>query len=208
MFSGVALPRSLPPGTALTEAHPQVNSVEQILGLICLSNSPMSWIPSTDTVNTGLLEKPAAEISEQTTPNSLSHHSNFLFILIPGPSQKFSAQPEPVYFQSIIQVLSIQGSSSHFLLTLPIKKNLKIVIDNARPICFSLLTLNHIRSFHILLASSTLPTLVTGFSVFSASGYFHLSKFSISLKVRTMSPSTSILDLAKFKNLFFISILQ
>ena len=51
MFRGVALPLSLPPGTALTEALPKVNSVEQKIGLICLSNSPMSWVPSTDTVN-------------------------------------------------------------------------------------------------------------------------------------------------------------
>lgn len=147
-----------------------------------------------------LLEKPAVEVYLWTCNLKFPFLLILFFFLIirPGPSQKFTAQFEPVYFKSLIQVLSIQCPSSQFLLTIH-EKNLIIFIDKAKPICFSLLTLNHTRSFHILLAYP-IPAHTGDWvhCVPPVPWYFHLSSRSEQALL-----STSIFDLAKFKNLFF-----
>ena len=135
----------------------------------------------------GLLEKPAVEISEQATQNSLSHQFSF-YPNAWALSKVFCPTWTSIFLKSYTSTLH-SGLKFSISLNFTHKKNFKIVIDNARPDCFSLLTLNHIRSFHILLASSTLPTLVTGFSVLAASGYFDLSKSSISLSYHLIHQS-------------------
>lgn len=167
------------------------------------SNSPISPLPSINTVNHCAPREACSGSLSLNMQSQISFFTNSFFFLIlrPGPSQKFTAQFEPVYFKSLIQVLSIQCPSSQFLLTIH-EKNLIIFIGKAKPICFSLLTLNHTRSFHILLAYP-IPAHTGDWvhCVPPVPWYFHLSSRSEQALL-----STSIFDLAKFKNLFIFSL--